>query len=174
MSFALEYRKKLQLKNREAQRIRKAHEGFVSAPAGASHDTPGMRRRVLLALVIAGGVLGVFNSGGLVQYTRQLADTPLGPRLIVMSETWHEAMQEKNVTQVVEQIRETVAMARESNWRDLTFGLRLNPHKLSPGPQKQPTVVPAKGKPAPEPEEEKPRMARPAGPILRAAVDRLP
>ena len=57
MSFALEYRKKLQVQQNEALTVRKANEGFVSMPAEASTDTRNNRRRVFLGLVLAGGTI---------------------------------------------------------------------------------------------------------------------
>ncbi len=174
MSFALQYRKKLQDQQSEAQAVKKANEGFVSMPAEPSTDTSNNRRRVLLALVLAGGILATFNSGGLVSYTQELADNPVGPRLIIASEKWHELMQEKQVTRVVDHIRGSLAKAREASWQDLTFGLELTTAEKKIE-RESPRVVPAKLLDTPKREElNKPKIAKPAGPVMRASVDKLP
>jgi hypothetical protein len=168
MSFALEFRKKLQQREAETLRIKKANEGFVSMPVDSSTDTSNNRRRVLLALVIAGGVLSIFNSGGLVRYTQGLADNPVGPVLIIASEKWHALMQEKQATLVVDHIRGSVAMVRDSSWRDLTFGLRLTQDGTPPN------VLPAGQEIPYPPEPEEPRIAKPVAPVMRASVEPRP
>lgn len=171
MSFALEYRKKLQQQQQEAYARAKANEGYVSPPLDERAETGKNRRRVFLALVVAGGVLGVFNSGGLVQYSYDLAEMPFGPRLIVLSEKWHGLMQEQKATRVVEQIRDTVMLARQSRWRDLREGLGLEKPARPLDGQENP-VVPAATDPEPgEQELEKPKMAKPEGPVMRASAD---
>lgn len=175
MSFALEYRKKLQAQQQEAVRFRRANEGFVSMPAEATTDTSNNRRRVFLALILAGGILATFNSGALVNYTQGLANNPVGPELILASEKWHEMMQEKQVTRVVDHIRGSVALVREARWQDLTFGLDLTTAENPETPRTQPQVVPAKLPGEPErPQPIKPGIAKPAGPVMRASVDKLP
>lgn len=168
MSFALEFRKKLQQAEAETLRIKKANEGFVSMPADSFADTLNNRRRVMFALVIAGCVLAVFNSGGLVRYTQGLAGNPVGPELILASEKWHELMQEKQATLVVDHIRGSVALVRESSWRDLTFGLRLTPEMPRPNsvPSGQETPHP------PEPRQQE--IAKPDPPVMRASIERRP
>jgi hypothetical protein len=171
MSFALEYRKKLQAQQLEAVRFRKANEGFVSMPAEASTDTSNNRRRVFLALILAGGILATFNSGGLVNYTQGLANNPVGPELIIASEKWHELMQEKQVTRVVDHIRGSLALVREARWRDLAFGLDFTTAENPETPRTRPQVVPATLPGEPErPRQIKPRIAKPAVPVMRASV----
>ena len=172
MSFALEFRKKLQEQEREAVRARKANEGFVTTPAGEASDTRHNGRRVMMALLIAGAVLGIFNSGALVRYTQDLAGNPIGEKLIELSESWHEMMQAKQVTRVVEEIRGTVTVAQEASWQDLTQGLRILPLRARPEPGDEFNVVPAKGD-APkevEPGEER-KTVTPTGPVMRASVE---
>jgi len=172
MSFALEYRKKLQAQQNEAVRIRKANEGFVSMPAEATTDTSNNRRRVFLALILAGGILATFNSGALVNYTQGMANNPVGPELILASEKWHEMMQEKQVTRVVDHIRGSVALVRETRWQDLTFGLDLTTAENPEAPGAQPQVVPANLPGEPErPPQIKPGIAKPSGPVMRASVE---
>jgi len=172
MSFALEYRKKLQAQQNEAVRIRKANEGFVSMPVEATTDTSNNRRRVFLALILAGGILATFNSGALVNYTQGLANNPVGPELILASEKWHEMMQEKQVTRVVDHIRGSVALVRETRWQDLTFGLDLTTAENPEAPGAQPQVVPANLPGEPErPQQIKPGIAKPSGPVMRASVE---
>ncbi len=175
MSFALQYRKKLLQQQREAWAVIKANEGFVSMPAQTSADTSNNRRRVFLALIVAGGILAVFNSGGLVNYTQGLASNPVGPKLILASERWHELMQEKQVTRVVDRIRGSLALVREASWRDLTFGLDVTraqtPEQPRPIPKAGSPKLP-KGPRRQQPAE--PAIAKPASPVMRASVDRLP
>jgi hypothetical protein len=175
MSFALQYRKKLQQQQSEALAVKKANEGFVSMPADASTDTSTNRRRVFLALILAGGILAVFNSGGLVNYTQGFANNPVGPHLILASERWHELMQKKQATRVVEHFRGSIALVREASWRDLAFGLQLTTAEKPDDSQPLPKVVPAKMTPVPGRQQPvEPRIARPAGPVLRASVERRP
>lgn len=173
MSFALEFRKKLQQQEREAAQAAKANEGFVTAPAGGAGDTRRNGRRVLAALVIAGGVLSVFNSGALVRYTQDLAGNPIGERLIELSERWHETMQRKQATRVVEEIRGSLTMAQEASWRDLTARLGIEPSRTRPENRDDFKVVPAKGDAPPEAEPDDGReTVTPAGPVMRASVER--
>jgi hypothetical protein len=167
MSFALDFRKQQQQKRRAAALEDKARNSFVALPAEAGADTKGNRRRVMLALLIAGSVLSIFNSEGLVRYTQNLAGNPIGEKLIVMSENWHALMQDKQVTRVADHIRGTVAMARGANWRDLTFGFRGNPDE-----QPQPAIVPARQEtPAPPSSPEPQETAIPDRPMMRASVE---
>jgi len=167
MSFALDFRKQQQQKRRAAALEDKARNSFVALPAEAGADTKGNRRRVMLALLIAGSVLSIFNSEGLVRYTQNLAGNPIGEKLIVMSENWHALMQDKQVTRVADHIRGTVAMARGANWRDLTFGFRGNPDE-----QPQPAIVPAKQEtPVPPSSPEPQETAIPDRPMMRASVE---
>ena len=66
MSFALEYRKKMQADARKAVRQKKAvadvdDTGFVVLPPKKNVDTRGNRRRVLAALSLAGIILSVLT-----------------------------------------------------------------------------------------------------------------
>jgi hypothetical protein len=141
-------------------------------PAEATTDTSNNRRRVFLALILAGGILATFNSGGLVNYTQGLANNPVGPELILASEKWHEMMQEKQVTRVVDHIRGSVALVRETRWQDLTFGLDLTTAENPEAPGAQPQVVPANLPGEPErPQQIKPGIAKPSGPVMRASVE---
>ena len=171
MSFALEFRKKQQLLEHAVHSARQANKGFVSMPAERSSDTKGNRRRVLLALVIAGGVLATFNSGGLVQYSYDLADSPFGENVIEASESWHDMMSETRVTEVMDQIRGSVAMARESSWQDLTFGFASVSAESVPDSKPQPLIVPASGEPLPKLQEHRaPEPVEPSGPVMKASA----
>ncbi len=171
MSFALEFRRKQQLLEHEVQHARQANKGFVSMPADCGTDTKGNRRRVLFALVIAGGVLAIFNSGGLVQYSYDFADSPGGEKMIEVSESWHDMMSESRMTEFIDHIRGSIAMARESSWQDLTFGFAAVPAEPDSSTQPQPLIVPANGESLPERKEHQvPEAAKPAGPIMRASA----
>ena len=171
MSFALDFRKQQQQKRRDAALEDKARNSFVALPAEAGADTKGNRRRVMLALLIAGSVLSIFNSEGLVRYTQNLAGNPIGEKLIVMSENWHALMQDKQVTRVADRIRGSVAMARGANWRDLTFGFRGNPDEQLQPAMPQPNVVPAKQEAPAPPTPEQREIAKPDRPMMRASVE---
>lgn len=174
MSFALEYRKKLQARAREQQAVRKANEGFVALPVNEAADTRRNRRRVLCAVFIAGAFLAVFNSDGLVRYSYNHADSQAGRRLVVLSEKWHQLMQAGRLPDVVEQIRGSVMMVRHSSWQDLAGIFRSGPQERGPLKPGTPQVVPAKAVPLPKIRKpETPEMAKPAGPVMRASADAL-
>ena len=128
MSFALEYRKRLleQQRQEQAEAARKARDPdpFTVTVADAV-ETPRNRRRVLAALVVAALVLTTFNSGALVHYARGLADGPMGPQLIALSETWHDMMTAGRMTRITEEVRARVADVRQISWQDLQTKLRV-------------------------------------------------
>ena len=182
MSFALEYRKKMQ---KEAAAVgvdavaggtpKKARaEDFVLHPAKKSADTRANRRRTLAALSLAGIILSVFNSGGLVQYTGNLGYNDVSIRIITASEDWHQLMEENRMTLVVDEIRNAVMVARHSSWQDLAMGLTLEPtHPYlgggSDGPAADEQALEPVDGPERVPEEETPDPAGP--PVLRAAAE---
>ncbi|MDA7947132.1 MAG: hypothetical protein MPJ78_06605 [Hyphomicrobiaceae bacterium] len=175
MSFALEYRKKLQRRQLELRRARKENEGFVSLPVEEVTDTTRNRSRVLLALVIAGGVLATFNSGGLVQYSYELAENPAGQKLIEATERWHEMMRETPAGDVMDHIRGSVATVRETSWDDLAASF----FAASPPVYRETTpegpVAPAGGSPLRAPSEQDAlEPDRPDGPVMRASVSPAP
>lgn len=176
MSFALQYRKQLQAREREERAFRKANEGFVALPVHNAADTRRNPRRVLCALVIAGAFLAVFNSDGLVRYSYEHVDTQAGRKFVVWSEKWHGLMQAGKAPRVVEEIRGSVMIARQSNWQDLAGIFGGGTRENDPAESQLPRVVPAKSAPpVPEPRDpEKPEIAIPAGPVMRAAADALP
>lgn len=176
MSFALDYRKKLQDKERDELRLAKENAGFVTMPLDPDTDTRGNRRRVTLALLIAGGLLAVLNSAGLVNYAYNLADTRAGQMLVVASERWHGMMERHRTTQVVGHIRGSVVAIRETSWQDLKVVLNFSPEQPGDMDQDRPPVMPASSpqdhKP-PQPQEtvrpQKPKT--PQGPVMRASAD---
>ncbi len=131
MSFALEFRKKHLIDRPAASVGRQALEqapGSRAKDAGRGIAAPAMvpnARRVALTLLIAAVVLAVFNSGSLVQYTRGLSDTMLGPNIIRASERWHAMMESGHMTDLTNRIRAVVSSARQSSWEDVArrFGL---------------------------------------------------
>lgn len=121
MSFAMDFR-------RESAAERKAAEythalDTIDSAAPAKSEKRIHRLSVLGALCIAAAILGLFNSAALVQYSYKLSESDLGIRVLEVSEEWHELMQQKRLTMVVERIRDAVGTARQSSWQDLTFGL---------------------------------------------------
>lgn len=176
MSFALDFRKRLQDREREKLRVAKENAGFVTMPLDPETDTRGNRRRVTLALLIAGGLLAVLNSGSLVNYAYTMTDTRAGQLLVVASEKWHGMMERGSATQLVDHIRGSVAAIRETSWHDLQVVFDFSAEHQDPaGPQRAPVLPAAAPEPPakPEPQEtvrpEGPNAPR--GPVMRASVD---
>lgn len=182
MSFALEYRKKMQREAAEASahaaaggKPNKARVGdFVLQPAKKHVNTRANRRRTLAALSLAGIILSVFNSGGMVQYTGNLSYNDISIRVITASEDWHQLMEQNRMTLVVDEIRNAVMVARHSSWQDLALGLSLEPtHPYLGGGSETPPA----DEQALEPVEERQEvpteddMPDPAAPVLRAAAE---
>ena len=183
MSFALEYRKKMQQEaavaaageaTRDASKKSRAGD-FVLQPAKKDVNTRANRRRTLAALSLAGIILSVFNSGGMVQYTGNLSYNDLSIRIITASEDWHQLMEENRMTLVVDEIRNAVMIARHSSWQDLAMGLSLEPtHPYLGGGSETPSGDEQALEPVdspqtlPEPEDETPDSA---ARVLRAAAE---
>lgn len=133
MSFALDYRKKMQANasksrgGKKKARAKTRPADFVIGPAKKSSDTRGNRRRALAALTLAGLILSVFNSAGLVQYAGGLGYNQAALRVMIASENWHALMERSRMTGLTDGIRDAVMTARHSQWRDLAFGLDLTP-----------------------------------------------
>ncbi|MGI9381727.1 MAG: hypothetical protein ACR2PO_01115 [Methyloligellaceae bacterium] len=123
MSFALEYRKRLLAQRREQEAPNSAGSDPFSGLESETEETPRNRLKVLCALVVTTLILATFNSGALVYYARGLADGPLGPELLEISEGWHSIMESGRATRLVETVRAHVAGARETSWQDLGGGL---------------------------------------------------
>lgn len=134
MSFALEYRKRL-LSRQQEQEARNSGDAdpFIWSEGDAA-ETPRNRLRVLYALIVAGLILATFNSGSLVYYARGLAEGPLGPGLLEVSESWHTMMESGRVTRLVETVRAGVAGARETSWADLGDGLGIGRSEATAAP----------------------------------------
>ena len=124
MSIAMDYRRGAAARKaeRQARDFSNALDRIDKA-ATAKSEKRLHRLSVLGALLIAAGVLGMFNSAALVQYSYGLSESEVGIRVLEATESWHELMQRQNLTTVVEQIREAVSNARQSSWEDLTMGL---------------------------------------------------
>ncbi|GAB4240474.1 MAG: hypothetical protein Kow0032_28150 [Methyloligellaceae bacterium] len=183
MSFALEYRKKMQAKARKAQRSAKtgaqSDEGFAVPPAGKNADTRGNRRRVLAALSLAALILSVFNSGALVTYTGGLAGSPLGLRVAIASEDWHALMEKSRMTGVVESIRGAVATVRHSSWQDLAVLVAPSGGAPDEGDPGSPGAVPGPAPVLPAGDGERGRdlpgpieVERGTQPLLKAEISR--
>ena len=176
MSFALEFRKKMQAQARaeRARRaaVKRANSGYVVLPAEESEHTRGTHRRVLAALSLAALVLFVFNSDGLVRYAGGLSETAAGQRAIELAERWHGLREESRMTVVVEEIRGAVLEARHSRWPDLVAGWRQPaPDPAAAEEQPAPPALPASRE---MPDEMAPpvRETAPVRPVLRAAIER--
>lgn len=175
MSFALEYRKKMQARARAAEQERAAREranaGFVVTPPDENTDTRRTRRQVLAALSLAGIILSFFNSGSFVQYAGGLTDSSVGMRIIVAAEDWHSLMEKNRLTLVVEKIRGAVSHVRHSEWPDLASGLGLGPAYRQPEhPDAIAPVDRAIEEKRPDDREPDIEITRPAGPVMRASV----
>jgi hypothetical protein len=176
MSFALEYRKKMQAdaerKSQSKKAVAQEHDrDFVVRPATDNADTRANRRQVLAALSLAGIILSVFNSGGLVHYAGGLGYNAVSMRVITISESWHDLMEQTRLTLVMKEIRDVVMTARQSSWQDLVFGLSIPPAYSGSG---GPPVPGLEGDPMDRNDSDHatPELELPAptGPVLRAAV----
>ena len=177
MSFALEYRKKMQAQARaeRARRValKRENSGYVVQPPEGGEDTRANRRRVLAALSLAAMLLFVFNSGGLVRYTGGLGETRAGQLVVELAERWHGLMEEHRMTAVVDEIRGAVAQARQSRWPDLAAGWSpLSADPATAEEQLAPPTIPTAGE-APQEDEPPVRETAPVGPVLRAAIEEL-
>ena len=128
MSFALEFRKQRltnsssRSKSREAAPKRRASHRKTKRENDTSTLTG---RQVAAALLIAGIVLSVFNSGALVQYAGGLADRVHGPVIISVSERWHALMELGRMNRLSERVRAAVSTARHSSWQDVARQLGM-------------------------------------------------
>jgi len=181
MSFALDYRKKMQANAGEVRCKQEAltqvntgaDTGFVVSPVKNNADTRGNRRRVLAALSLAAMILSVFNSGAMVTYASGLATTPLGLKIADATEDWHALMDENRMTGVVEEIRALVATARYSSWQDFASLISAQPdapyadrpeHGVTP-------VLPASDGPAQEEKDPRPEIeVERNGPVMKAEI----
>lgn len=189
MSFALDYRKKMQAESRAAVQARAAQEtrdtGFVVTSASDNTDTRRTRRQVLAALSLAGIILSLFNSDAMVRYAGGLADSSAGEQIILAAEDWHSLMEENRLTLVVEQIRGAVSYARYSQWPDLASAFAFGPayrpparDTVTPVDQHIEDKVPGEGEPVDQAIEENVpgkgepefKFIRPTGPVMRAAI----
>ena len=123
MSFALDFRnKRVKSEGRPRGQIvagEAAEQGFAVPKARKDANTRVNRRRVFAALLIAGLVLAVFNSAGLVQYARGFSGDAVSARLIDVSESWHRMMDSSQATRIVATIRDAVSAVRDASWRDV-------------------------------------------------------
>lgn len=124
MSFVMDYRRGTAA--REAERQARDFSNAldrIDKAATAKSEKRLHRLSVLGAMLIAAGVLGMFNSAALVQYAYGLSESEMGIHVLEATESWHEMMQRQNFTVVVERIRDAVGNARQSSWEDLTMAL---------------------------------------------------
>lgn len=120
-SFALEYRKRLLAQKqtaREAERARRS-EGFIADPAPDHKATAANRARVFGALLIAAGVLAIFNSEALVHWTRGLSSTAAGRQAFSLAMEWDAWMKASSADRLVAAIRDRVTMVRSAAWEDV-------------------------------------------------------
>lgn len=79
-------------------------------------DTSRNRGRMLGAILVATLVLGVFNSGALVNRVRGLSAGPIEDRIISASEIWHEWMEAQELGDYVIYVRKYIQDLKETGW----------------------------------------------------------
>lgn len=138
MSFALEFRRKHFLEPglaAKAQDRFKGRSGVVRRIPPVGHrvgeeaERSPARRVALVALLIAAGILAVFNSEGMVTYARDLAESRMGRPLLPVAERWDGAMDRIGAKWLVASVRGVMLDAQYAGWSDMAglFGLANDP-----------------------------------------------
>jgi len=110
--------------------IRKAPSGKVSDETETAWDLDDRnqpdekeisrnRGRMLVAILVATLMLGIFNSSALVNRVRGLPAGPVEDRIIAISEIWHGWVENKGLSGYIDVARAYVAALKDKRWRDL-------------------------------------------------------
>lgn len=97
-------------------------QGWEAVPRGflrEERETHYQIGRLWRALIIAAAVLALLNSGRLVTMVSGLSVGPVEDTIIVMSETWHEQMNERGLAQFAEDVRAKIDAWRAATWDDV-------------------------------------------------------
>ncbi len=101
----------------------------VGHRVGEPADRSPARRVALVALLIAAGVLAVFNSEGMVSTARDLAESRVGRPLLPVAERWDGAMERIGAKRLVASVRGLMLDMQYARWPDVAalFGLEDDP-----------------------------------------------
>ncbi|MGK2741271.1 hypothetical protein ACSHT0_10270 [Tepidicaulis sp. LMO-SS28] len=97
-------------------------EGWETVPRGffrEEKETHYQVGRIWRSLLVAVAVLALLNSERLVTMVSGLSVGPVEDTVIVMSETWHQQMEERGLAQLAEDIRARIEAWRAAMWDDL-------------------------------------------------------
>ncbi len=86
------------------------------AEATTEEDTSRNSTRMLKAMLLATLMLGVFNSGALVNWVRGLPAGPVEDRIILTAEVWHEWMEDEGLSDYIASMRDYVQSLKERDW----------------------------------------------------------
>jgi hypothetical protein len=73
-------------------------------------------RRGVIAMLVAAGVLLVFNSGGLRSWARGLPGNAATDTLVEGADRWHSIMRRAGLTKVMAAVQHAVAAFRSQGW----------------------------------------------------------
>ena len=82
-------------------------------------ETSRNSRRMLVAILVATLMLGVFNSSALVNRVRSLPAGPVEDYIINIAETWHGWVEDRGLSGYIDVARAYVASLKEKRWQDL-------------------------------------------------------
>jgi len=82
-------------------------------------DTSRNRRRMVVAIMVATLMLGLFNSSALVNRVRGLQAGPVEDRIINTAEAWHGWMENQELSGYIDVARAYVATLKDKRWQDL-------------------------------------------------------
>jgi hypothetical protein len=96
---------------------------------GEAEDRSPARRIALVALLIAAGVLAVFNSEGMVSTARDLAESRVGRSMLPVAERWDGAMEQIGAKRLVASVRGLMLDMQYARWADVAalFGAGNDP-----------------------------------------------
>ncbi len=81
-------------------------------------DTSRNRGHMLLAILVATLMLGVFNSNALVGWVRGLPAGPVEDGIILSAETWHGWMEKRGLDDYMAGARKYVEALKDMRWHD--------------------------------------------------------
>ncbi len=76
-------------------------------------------RRMLMAILVATLLLGIFNSSALVNRVRGLPAGPVEDRIIDTAEIWHGWMEDRGLSGYIDVARTYVVSLKDKGWQDL-------------------------------------------------------
>jgi hypothetical protein len=82
----------------------------------SEEDTSRNRGQMLLAIMVATLMLGVFNSSALVNWVRGLPAGPVEDGIISSSETWHGWMEDRGLDEYMAGMQKYVETLKQDRW----------------------------------------------------------